>query len=41
MHTERKVVIYTDFHGHSRKSNAFFYGCAYKNYEQEGRVKNA
>ena len=41
MHAERKVVLYCDFHGHSRKQNAFFYGCSYKNYEQEGRIKNA
>lgn len=33
MHAERKVVLFTDLHGHSRKMNAFFYGCAYKNYE--------
>jgi hypothetical protein len=32
-HSERKVVLYCDFHGHSRKKNAFFYGCSYKNYE--------
>ncbi|XP_060695145.1 cytosolic carboxypeptidase 2 [Hemiscyllium ocellatum] len=24
---ERDVVIYCDFHGHSRKNNAFMYGC--------------
>lgn len=41
MHAERKVSLYCDLHGHSRKKNAFFYGCSYKNYEQEGRVKNA
>jgi hypothetical protein len=41
MHQERKVFLYSDLHGHSRKQNAFFYGCCYKNYEQEGRVKNA
>ena len=41
MHRERKVILYCDMHGHSRKQNAFFYGCCYKNYEQEGRVKNA
>jgi cytosolic carboxypeptidase protein 2/3 len=28
-------------HGHSRKQNVFFYGCSYKNYEAEGRIKNA
>ena len=41
MHAERKVVLFCDLHGHSRKQNAFFYGCSYKNYEQEGRIKNA
>jgi hypothetical protein len=41
MHGERKVVLYCDLHGHSRKKNAFFYGCSFKNYEQEGRIKNA
>jgi len=41
MHSERKVVLYCDLHGHSRKQNAFFYGCSFKNYEQEGRIKNA
>lgn len=40
-HWERKVILYCDLHGHSRKQNAFFYGCSYKNYEQEGRIKNA
>ena len=35
MHAERKVLLYCDLHGHSRKKNAFFYGCSYKNYEQE------
>ncbi|XP_055505920.1 cytosolic carboxypeptidase 2 [Leucoraja erinacea] len=25
---EREVVIYCDFHGHSRKSNVFMYGCS-------------
>lgn len=34
-------MVYCDLHGHSRKKNAFFYGCSYKNYEQEGRVRNA
>lgn len=41
MHGERKVLLFADFHGHSRKQHAFFYGCCYRNYEQEGRVKNA
>ncbi|XP_057185932.1 cytosolic carboxypeptidase 2 isoform X1 [Triplophysa rosa] len=25
--TEREVVVYCDFHGHSRKNNVFMYGC--------------
>ena len=41
MTSERKVALFADLHGHSRKLNAFFYGCAYKNYEQEGRIRNA
>ena len=35
------MTLYCDMHGHSRKQNVFFYGCAYKNYEHEGRIKNA
>ena len=38
---ERKVTLYCDMHGHSRKQGVFFYGCSYKNYEYEGRIKNA
>jgi murein tripeptide amidase MpaA len=38
---ERGVLLYCDMHGHSRKENVFFYGCTYKNYEHEGRIKNA
>ena len=41
MQQDRKVVLYCDLHGHSRKQNAFFYGCCFKNYEQEGRIRNA
>lgn len=41
MHMERKVTLFCDLHGHSRKKNAFFYGCCFKNYEAEGRIKNA
>lgn len=33
MNQERKIVLYCDLHGHSRKENAFFYGCSFKNYE--------
>ncbi|XP_018618744.1 cytosolic carboxypeptidase 2 isoform X2 [Scleropages formosus] len=28
---EREVVLYCDFHGHSRKNNVFMYGCDSKN----------
>lgn len=38
---ERKVTLFIDMHGHSRKSNVFFYGCCYKNFEYDGRIKNA
>jgi hypothetical protein len=41
MNWERKVILYCDFHGHSRKKNAFLYGCTFKNYEEDGRIKNA
>jgi cytosolic carboxypeptidase protein 2/3 len=41
MHMERRVTLFCDLHGHSRKKNAFFYGCCFKNYEAEGRIKNA
>lgn len=27
MLAEREVVLYCDFHGHSRKNNVFMYGC--------------
>ena len=40
-HWERKVTLYCDFHGHSRKEGIFFYGCTYKNFEYDGRLKNA
>jgi cytosolic carboxypeptidase protein 2/3 len=40
-HWERKVLFFCDMHGHSRKHNCFFYGCSYKNFEQQGRIKNA
>jgi len=40
-HWERRIILYCDMHGHSRKQGCFFYGCSYKNYEQEGRIKNA
>ncbi len=41
MHNERRVLMFCDLHGHSRKQNAFFYACTYKNFEHEGRIKNA
>ena len=40
-HWERKVLLYADLHGHSRKQNSFMYGCTFKNFEHEGRIKNA
>ena len=33
--------MFCDFHGHSRKLNGFIYACSYKNFEHEGRIKNA
>ena len=39
--SERKILMFCDLHGHSRKQNAFFYGCMFRNYEHDGRVKNA
>jgi hypothetical protein len=27
LHREKKVLMYVDIHGHSRKKSAFFYGC--------------
>lgn len=38
---ERKITLFNDLHGHSRKPNVFFYACTYKNYENDGRIKNA
>lgn len=38
---ERRVTLYCDMHGHSRKQSVFFFGCSYKNYESHGRIKNA
>jgi murein tripeptide amidase MpaA len=38
---ERKVAMFCDMHGHSRKMNSFTYGCTYKGYENEGRRRNA
>jgi hypothetical protein len=25
---EKKIIMYIDMHGHSRKKNVFFYGCS-------------
>jgi murein tripeptide amidase MpaA len=38
---ERELLLYCDLHGHSRKMNAFFYGCSLKNYQHEGKQKNS
>lgn len=38
---DRKIMMYCDMHGHSRKMNSFTYGCTYKGYEYESRRKNA
>lgn len=42
MHTrlqeERDVVLYCDFHGHSRKKNVFIYGCEEKHDKSETRL---
>ena len=37
----RDIYFFCDYHGHSRKENVFFYGCTFKNFEHEGRIKNA
>jgi murein tripeptide amidase MpaA len=34
LNKEKKVVMYIDIHGHSRKKNVFFYGCC----EQDGPI---
>lgn len=31
MKIERELLVYCDFHGHSRKKNCFMYGCAKDN----------
>ena len=38
---EREVKAFFDLHGHSRKMNAFLYGCSFTGYEYENRNKNA
>lgn len=37
LNKERKVVMYIDIHGHSRKKNVFFYGCSDLNEEHSER----
>ncbi|XP_053305224.1 cytosolic carboxypeptidase 2, partial [Spea bombifrons] len=32
--SKREVLLYCDFHGHSRKSNVFMYGCNNKNHPE-------
>ena len=36
---QRKVVMYIDMHGHSRKKNVFFYGCAEKGAKVNSKPK--
>lgn len=38
---ERDIQLYWDIHGHSRKKNAFMYGCEYGPYEFNSRAQNA
>ena len=33
--TETELVLYCDFHGHSRKQNVFIYGCENKHLPNE------
>jgi hypothetical protein len=35
LHSERKVVLFCDMHGHSRKQNIFVYGCDNKSSHPE------
>lgn len=35
MKEERELVLYCDFHGHSRKKNCFMYGCSKDNSKKE------
>ncbi len=37
---ERKILLYLDFHGHSRKKNSFVYGCNHKGTDFDNRRKN-
>ena len=38
IHQERSLVLYCDFHGHSRKQNVFMYGCNNKQNPGECRI---
>ena len=38
---ERQVTLFCDYHGHSRKMNAFTYGCTYKNTDFDGFKQNS
>lgn len=38
---ERKVELFTDIHGHSRKKNAFMYGCSISQVETHSNKGNA
>jgi len=35
MKEERDLILYCDFHGHSRKKNCFMYGCSKDNSKKE------
>ncbi|CAI2365726.1 unnamed protein product [Moneuplotes crassus] len=37
---ETQIELFCDLHGHSRKKNAFMYGCTYDNKEGKGFTKN-
>lgn len=37
---EREVQLYLDLHGHSRKKNAFMYGCTYDSSDKDYLSKN-
>lgn len=38
---ERDIQLFWDIHGHSRKKNAFMYGCESNTFEYDSRAKNA
>ena len=37
---EHKIDLFCDLHGHSRKKNAFMYGCTFDSSEEERFTKN-